>query len=159
MSACFGRQRPGIGSQPDCARTVDGGVADHVTGTQEFGDACLAGELQVEERGVLQGDGRRIWAKMSPGAILSLSTLTRVGSPIDQLLDLQGCFRHLARWRQDDVRPRAGNGIEVGIVEVTAVDQGDVLSEHRCQRPDPGLLGSGPCVSVDPQTEIPASAH
>ena len=45
------------------------------------------------------------------------------------------CCSHLARRRQDDVRPRAGSRIEVGIVEVTAVDQGDVLSEQRSQRP------------------------
>ena len=116
-------------AEPDGARPVQCGISDHIPGAEELGDAGFARELQVEERRVLEGNRRPHLGKdVAWGHPFRVDPQPGADPAIDQLLDLQGlqAGRHLARRGEDDPRSGAGYGIQIGITEVEAVDQGDI---------------------------------
>jgi hypothetical protein len=111
---------------------VDGGVADHFASVQQTGKAGLAGQLEIEEGGVLNRDRRsHLREHVTRSPPLAIGSQTGTNAAVDQLLDRGGteATGHLAGRSQGNGGPGGGDGIEIGVAKLGAVDQGDILSE------------------------------
>ena len=128
-----GLNEPVMSASPATRRPVDGGVANDVAGAEQVGDATLARQLEVEQRGVLHGDdGPHLGEDIAGGEPLVADAQARPDAAVDELLHGRwACAAgHVARRGERHGGRRRRDGVEVGVAQAGAVGQRDIGPEQ-----------------------------
>ena len=124
-----GVNEPVMSARPGDPRAIDGRVADDVAGVEQVRDSALAGELEVEQRGVLHGDdGAHLGEDVAGREPLVADPKAGANAAVDELLHRRGAgpAGHVARRGERHRRRRRGDRVEIGVAEAGAMRQRDV---------------------------------